>query len=110
MIREPLLEIVKNYAEDLVAQGAMDSFQSAFDSEDPNFDVSSLTDAELFDVYKEFVADSDNFLNCRDCGCFVNPTLGSFLPVGESGDCEGTKDDPRPPGCTDDICANCNYS
>lgn len=44
---------------------------------------------------------------CRNCGATIDTSLGAEAPTGEYH--EGTPDDPRPPGETDDLCDVCEY-
>lgn len=45
---------------------------------------------------------------CKECGSFIDLSLGGLLP-GECAGREGTKKEPRSPGDYDDICDVCDY-
>ncbi len=47
-------------------------------------------------------------VKCKKCGCFINLNFGEDDPIDHS-DAEGTEDDPRSPGDSDDICDVCEW-
>jgi hypothetical protein len=47
-------------------------------------------------------------VNCRRCNCFIDIAYGAD-EIAAHQDREGSYDDPRAPGDTDDICDVCDY-
>jgi hypothetical protein len=46
---------------------------------------------------------------CIACGCWIETDFGADSPA-EHLDAEGTVDDPRSPGDTDELCDVCDYN